>query len=204
LTKSQQKLARQRLDILKNYLAGGESQDFVSNLALGGVNVFDFRKTVRTPDDIFSVMTLIISVLQTKRGFEEEPFVFVINEAHDYFKGEVSKEFVESIDYLIRKKRHGNNWLLLDTHMPDDVDPNIIKLSDAKIVHFLDKTVSNPILLKAFEGSIDKFYELDIGEAIVSADQSSEGKFKPITINIRPRLTKHGAPTKTSVREALG
>jgi hypothetical protein len=201
LTQSQQKLAKQRLGILKNYLAGGESQDFVSNLALGGVNVFDFRKTVRTPDDIFSVMTLIISVLQTKKGLEEEPFVFVINEAHDYFKGGASREFVDSIDYLIRRKRHGNNWLLLDTHFPDDVNSDIIKLSDVKIVHFLDKTASNPILLKAFEGSADKFYELAVGEAIISADQSSEGKFKPITVSIRPRITKHGAPTKTSVRD---
>lgn len=151
LTQGQKKLADLRLMLLKNYLAGVKDQEFISNLALGGVNIFDFRKTIRTPDDLFSIMTLILSVLQTKKDLENEPFVFVINEAHDYFKGGMSKEFVESIDYLIRRKRHGANWLLLDTHFPDDVDDKVIKLADVKIVHFLDKAVESKILKRVFE-----------------------------------------------------
>jgi len=200
LTQAQQRLALTRLKILQNYLQIGKGeQDFVSNLAIGGVNIIDFRKTIRTPDDVFSVMTLILSRLQTKKGLENEPFVFVINEAHDYFKGDVSKDFVESIEYLIRRKRHGANWLMLDTHFPDDVDEKVIKLADVKMVNFLDVTVNSRILNDAFKGRSDEFSKLKVGETLICADDSSLGKNVPLKVQVRPRLTKHGAPTKTAI-----
>jgi len=200
LDRKQKNLADQRLSILENYLRGEERNNFIENLAIGGVNIFDFRKTIRTPDDLFSVMTLILSVLQTKKGLEDETFIFVINEAHDYFKGNISEEFIRSIEYLIRRKRHGANWLLLDTHFPDDVDDKVIKLADVKIIHFLDKAVGSRILKEVFGDMTKEFSNLDIGKAIISADSSSIGKFEPIKVNIRPRVTKHGAPTKTTIK----
>ncbi len=200
LDNRQKNLALQRLEILQNYLRiKPGTRDFAENLAIGGVNVFDFRKTIRTPDDVFSVMTLILSILQTKKGLENEPFVFVINEAHDYFKGSVSEDFVESIEFLIRRKRHGANWLMLDTHFPDDVDEKVIKLADIKMVNFLDITVNSRILNDAFKGKSEQFSKLNIGQTMISADESSLGKFVPIVVNVRPRLTKHGAPTKTAI-----
>ncbi len=198
LTSAQKNLALQRLDILENYLNSGNN-DFIQNLAIGGVNIFDFRKTIRTPDDIFSVMTLILSRLQTKQGLEDEPFVFIINEAHDYFKKHVAEDFVESIEYLIRRKRHGGNWLILDTHLPDDVDDKVIKLADIKMVNFLDKTVDSKILNAAFKDMTNHFSKLHIGQTLIAADESSLGKFTPIQVDVRPRLTKHGAPTKEAV-----
>ena len=200
LTEAQKRLAFQRMDILQNYLAmGKEGKDFVDNLAIGGVNIFDFRKTIRTPDDIFSIMTLILSALQTKKGLENEPFVFVINEAHDYFKGAVASDFVDSVEYLIRRKRHGANWLILDTHFPDDVDEKVIKLADVKVVNFLDITVNSKILNDAFQGRPREFSKMSIGQSMISADESSLGRFIPILVNVRPRITQHGAPTKTAI-----
>lgn len=199
LNATQQKLASQRLEILQNYLRiKTGAKDFVENLAIGGVNIFDFRKTIRTPDDVFSVMTLILSVLQTKKGLEDEPFIFVINEAHDYFKGSVADEFIESIEYLIRRKRHCGNWLILDTHFPDDVDDKVIQLADIKMVNFLDITVNSKILNSAFKDSSVKFSELSVGQTMISADESSLGKFVPVLVNVRPRLTRHGAATKVA------
>ncbi|MDP2953844.1 MAG: hypothetical protein Q8O76_11080 [Chloroflexota bacterium] len=196
---NQKNLAQQRIDLLRNYLAGPATEDFVRNLAVGGVNIFDFRKTIRTADDVFSLMTLVISVLQTKKGLEEEPFVFVINEAHDYFKGGVSADFVESIEHLIRRRRHGKNWLLLDTHFPDDVDDRVIQLADLKFVYYLDKATTSTILNRAFGHFTDEFSNLRTGEALVAADQSSEGLSKVFRVSVRPRLTKHGGATKTAV-----
>ncbi|MFC1910425.1 ATP-binding protein [Chloroflexota bacterium] len=195
----QKNLAQQRINVLRNYLAGPAAQDFVRNLAVGGVNIFDFRKTIRTTDDVFSLMTLIISILQTKKGLEEEPFVFVINEAHDYFKGGVSADFVESIEHLIRRKRHGRNWLLLDTHFPDDVDDRVIQLADLKFVHYLDKATTSTVLNRAFGKHVSDFSDLPIGEALVEADMSSDGLSKVFQVSIRPRLTMHGGATKTAV-----
>lgn len=203
LTESQKKLADLRLENLRNYLVGENEKHFLDNLAIGGVNIVDFRKIIRTPDDIFSVMTLILSVLQTRKGLEDETFVFVLNEAHAYFKGNVSEDFVNSIEYLIRKKRHGGNWLMLDTHFPDELDDKVIKMADIKVIHFLDKTVSSNNLKRVFGDKAKEFSNLNIGQAFISADQSSLGKFKPIMVNIRPRLTKHGAATKTTIKDEL-
>ena len=196
LTKQQKKLAGSRLDILSNYIEKGREQEFIRKLALGGVNIFDFRQTIRTPDDVFSVMTLVISVLQTKEGLENEPFVFVINEAHDFFKKGIASDFVDSIERLIRRRRHGANWLLIDTHFPSDVDDNIIKLADMKVVHYMDKMVDSPILHKGFGTTIKEFSTLSKGQAFIMADQTSVGPSQVLKVSIRPRLTKHGAPTK--------
>jgi len=196
LTKSQKGLALARLEILEEYF---NKEDFINNLAIGGVNIIDFRKCMYQPDDIFTIMTLIISKLQNKNDFENHPFVFVMNEAHMYFKRGISKEFVDTIENLIRRKRHGANWLLLDTHLPTDVDSKVIELSDIKILHYTDKTVESTIFKRILEGSKEKLHELERGECIVFSTESSEGLSKPIKVKVRPRITKHGGETKTAI-----
>jgi hypothetical protein len=196
LNEGQKGLAKARLEIMEEYL---QKDDFMSKLATGGVNIFDFRKALYRPDDIFTIMTLIMSRLQNKKELASEPFVFIMNEAHLYFKGGISQEFVDTIENLIRRKRHGANWLLLDTHLPNDVDSKIIELSDMKTLHFSDKTVDSKVLKKILEGTSDKLYELNTGEAIMCANVSSEGLSKPLRVQVRPRITKHGGATKTAI-----
>lgn len=196
LNEGQKGLAKARLEIMEEYL---QKDDFMGKLAIGGVNIFDFRKALYRPDDIFTIMTLIMSRLQNKKELVSETFVFIMNEAHLYFKGGVSQEFVDTIENLIRRKRHGANWLLLDTHLPNDVDSKIIELSDMKVLHFSDKTVDSKVLKKILEGTSDKLYELDTGEAIICANISSEGLSKPLRVQVRPRITKHGSATKTAI-----
>jgi len=58
--------------------------------------------------------------------------------------------------------------------------------------------VNSKILPDIFEGESHQFYELNTSQTIISADESSKGKCFSITIDVRPRLTKHGAPTKTA------
>jgi hypothetical protein len=198
LNKTQIDLATMRIELIEDFLKYG---DFMKNLAIGGINVVDLRKLIKTPDDIFAIMTLILSVIQSKKDFEDEPFVFVINEAHDYFRKGISKEFVDKIEHLVRRKRYGANWLLLDTHKPDDVSNNVVEFSDVKIIHRMDTLTmahSRDInkLIKKAEKSPDK---LNVGEAIIVADESSKGKAVPILVRIRPRITEHGGATKTAV-----
>ena len=197
LNETQKGLAKARLEILDEYL---KKDDLINNLVIGGVNIVDFRKAMYQPDDIFTIMTLIMSKLQNKKEFENEPFVFIMNEAHLYFKKGISKEFLDTIDNLIRRKRHGANWLLLDTHLIIDVDPKVIELSDIKVLHFMDKTVDSPVLKKILEGKDDRLFKLHTGEAIVCANQSSLGLSVPIRVQIRPRVSKHGGATKTAKR----
>lgn len=195
LNETQKGLAKARLEILEEYL---KKDDLINNLVIGGVNIVDFRKAMYQPDDIFTIMTLIMSKLQNKKELENEPFVFIINEAHLYFKKGISKDFLENIDNLIRRKRHGANWLLLDTHLPTDVDSKVIELSDIKILHFTDKTVDS-LVLKKILGEDDRLFKLHTGEAIVCANQSSLGLSISILVRIRPRVSKHGSATKTAI-----
>jgi len=181
-------------------VATDTTKDFVSNLAKGGVNIFDFRKTKRLPKDIFSIMTLILSVLQTRKDLENEPFVFVINEAHTYFKNGISKAFVDSLFNLIRRKRHGLNWLLLDTHLPEDLDEKMIRLADVRIMHSSDKSIIRNQIVRDLCGKlVNRIPKLKTGQCIITAEESSKGG-QPILVNIRPRITKHGGATITAVR----
>ena len=70
-----------------------------------------------------------------------------------------------------------------------------------KIIHRMDTLALNHLrdintLTKKAEKSPDK---LNIGEAIIVADESSKGKAVPILVRIRPRITEHGGATKTAV-----
>ena len=149
------------------------------------------------PDDVFSVMMLVVSALINNERTEHEQFVFVINEAHDYLRKGLSKDFTDYINYLIRKKRHAGTWLMLDTHFPEDVDPKVIKGSDIKIFHKSD-VISSTLLRQIVEGTSTPPHQLSTGEAIIRADKSNQGPDSLMIVKIRPRLTHHGGATKTA------
>ncbi|MFC1803728.1 hypothetical protein ACFL0D_07170 [Thermoproteota archaeon] len=195
LNPNQKSFANMRLETLQDYLGGG---DFLRNLQIGGVNIFDLRKIMMEPDDIFSVMMLVISSLLNDTRTEREQFVFVINEAHDYLRKGLSKDFTDYINYLIRKKRHAGTWLMLDTHFPDDVDPKVIKGSDIKIFHKSD-IISSNLLKQIVDGTPIPPHHLETGQAIIRADKSNLGPDHVLVIQIRPRLTHHGGATKTAI-----
>ena len=194
LNPNQKGFAMMRLETLEDYLEGG---DFINDLKMGGVNVFDLRKIMMEPDDVFSVMMLVVSALINNERTEHEQFVFVINEAHDYLRKGLSKDFTDYINYLIRKKRHAGTWLMLDTHFPEDVDPKVIKGSDIKIFHKSD-VISSTLLRQIVEGTSTPPHQLSTGEAIIRADKSNQGPDSLMIVKIRPRLTHHGGATKTA------
>jgi hypothetical protein len=198
LTKVQQRLVELRLEFLKNYLIGVKDRDFTSKIAKGGVNIFDFREIIRDPEDIFTIMSLIISCLQGNEELKDQRFVFVINEAHNFFRKGITKKFVDNIVYMVKRKRHVGSWWLLDTQNPDEVDDRVIREADIKIVHGLYGTfLESKILRRLFGERVNELYTLGTGNAYVVAERTSEGRLKPIKVNIRARITKHGAPTKT-------
>jgi hypothetical protein len=195
LNPNQKSFANMRLETLEDYLNGG---DFLRNLQIGGVNIFDLRKIMMEPDDIFSVMMLVISSLLNDMRTEREQFVFVINEAHDYLRTGLSKDFTDYINYLIRKKRHAGTWLMLDTHFPEDVDSKVIKGSDIKIFHKSD-VISGNLLKQVVEGTPIPPHQLVTGQAIVRSDKSNLGPDQITIVNMRPRITHHGGATKTAI-----
>jgi hypothetical protein len=150
------------------------------------------------PDDIFSVMILLISAILNDESTQTEQFVFVINEAHNYLRKGLNKEFTDYINYLIRKKRHAGTWLMLDTHFPEDVDTKVIKGSDIKIFHSSDVLSSKALKQIVFGTSIPP-HRLQTGQAIIRADKSNQGPDTLFIVTVRPRLTHHGGATKTAI-----
>jgi membrane-bound metal-dependent hydrolase YbcI (DUF457 family) len=195
LNPTQKGFAFMRLETLQDYLEAG---DFVDDLVFGGVNVFDLRKIMMEPDDVFSVMILVISAILNSEGFEREQFVFVINEAHEYLRKGLSKDFTDYVNYLIRKKRHAGTWLMLDTHFPVDVDPKVIMGSDIKVFHKSD-ILSTSLLRKIVDGTDVPPHMLGTGQAIIRSDKSVASPDRLLLVDVRPRLTQHGAPTKTAI-----
>ncbi len=195
LNPNQKGFAMMRLETLEDYLVAG---DFMNDLIIGGVNVFDLRKIMMEPDDVFSVMILFISSLINNESTAHEQFVFVINEAHDYLRKGLSKDFTDYINYLIRKKRHAGTWLMLDTHFPEDVDTKVIKGSDIKIFHKSD-VISSTILKQVVDGTTVQPHHLNTGQAIIRADRSNMGPDQLLIVEVRARLTHHGGATKTAV-----
>ncbi len=195
LNPTQKGFAHMRMETLRDYLEAG---DFVDDLKTGGVNLFDLRKIMMEPDDVFSVMMLVISAILNSEAYEREQFVFVINEAHDYLRKGLSKDFTDYINYLIRKKRHAGTWLMLDTHFPEDVDPKVIMGSDIKVFHKSD-ILSSSILKRIVDGTEVLPHRLETGQAIIRSDKSISGPDRLLLVDVRPRLTQHGAPTKTAI-----
>jgi membrane-bound metal-dependent hydrolase YbcI (DUF457 family) len=195
LNPNQKSFANMRLETLQDYL---EMDNFLDELRLKGVNIFDLRKIMMEPDDIFSVMILVISAILNNKSTQKEQFVFVINEAHDYLRKGLSKDFTDYVNYLIRKKRHAGTWLMLDTHFPEDVDPKVIKGSDIKIFHMSD-VLSSKILKQIVDGTPIPPYRLETGQAIIRADKSNLGPDTLLIVKIRPRITHHGGATKTAI-----
>jgi len=195
LNPNQKGFAYMRLETLQDYLEAG---DFTRDIEIGGVNIFDLRKIMMEPDDIFSVMILVISAILNSESYFREQFVFVINEAHDYLRKGLSKDFTDYVNYLIRKKRHAGTWLMLDTHFPEDVDSKVIKGSDIKIFHKSD-ILSSSILRRIVDGSATEPHKLETGQAIIRADKSTRGPDILLETSVRPRLTHHGGATKTAV-----
>ncbi len=193
----QKNLADGKLEAFEEYFS--DSDDFINRLAIGGINIFDFRQAMYKPDKLFSIMTMIVSKLQNREKLGNSPFVFVINEAHTYLsQRDVTEDFVDEFINIIRRKRFGGNWLLLDTHEPNDIHPKLLTLSDIKVIHHSDITISSRELSKILQDSQVEPKDLKTGQAIICADESSLGNFKPILVNVRPRITKHGAPTKVA------
>lgn len=178
LSTDERAFIERRLGILKNYfIEPDSSEELTRNLAIGGVNIFDFRGPAMLSErEDQSLMTLILSLLKNKKNtFNNEPFVFVINEAHSYFRKGISGDFAKIISDFARLKRHYGIWVLLDSQRPDDIDEKILSLSDIKM------------------------NQLRTGEAQIDTNESSQGQITALPVKVRPRLTKHGGPTKTAV-----
>jgi len=90
-----------------------------------------------------------------KKGVNDRLTLLMIDEAHEFFpqsKGEVSKETVEEmINRIMRLGRVRKLGAVLATHVPEDLNPLILQLSNTKIIMRNGREVLEKMGAKDFE-----------------------------------------------------
>lgn len=133
-----------------------EYMDLFKNPAVVYLNLFMERPTAAS----IVVYRLLRKLLELKdqelRIGKPEPVLVLIDEAHEYFpqtqRGEeVSKEAVEDmINRLTRLGRVRRIGVVFATHMPEDLNPLVIQLSNTKVVFRSDESVLESFGLREY------------------------------------------------------
>lgn len=203
LSTSQKELAEMRVSFAEEYILDGEKlQRF---LRPGRLIIVDLRDEFIQKDEalgLFVVMLNIFSSVLEVDGHRFNKFI-VFDEAHKYMN---NKDLVGSISTAIREMRHKGVSVMIASQDPMSLPTEIIELSSMVILH----RFNSPQWLKHVQKTItslsnltaNDMAQLGSGEAYVWATKATDKAFtiRPVKIQIRPRVTKHGGDTIQAVK----
>ena len=151
---------------------------------------------------LFVVMLNIFSSVMEVEGKRFNKFI-VFDEAHKYMN---NKDLVGSITTAIREMRHKGVSIMIASQDPMSLPTEIIELSSVVILH----RFNSPQWVKHVQKSITslntltatEMAQLGSGEAYIWAVKATDKTFttRPVKIQIRPRVTKHGGDTIQAVK----
>lgn len=203
LSTSQKALATQRLNFAQEYITDGTQ--LREYLKPGRLIIVDLRDEFIEKNEalgLFVVMLNIFSGVMQVDGNSFNKFI-VFDEAHKYMN---DKELVGSITTAIREMRHKGVSIMIASQDPMSLPNEIIELSSIVLLH----RFNSPQWVKHVQKSITplgaltatEMSSLKSGEAYLWANKSSDSVIttKPVKINIRPRVTKHGGDTIQAVK----
>jgi len=126
----------------------------------------------------------------------------VFDEAHKYID---SPDLLAGLIEVVREMRHKGTSILLASQDPLSVPVSLIELSSQIILH----KFNSPSWLKHIQKANaalrcltpENMTHLQPGEAYLWSDKATDNRFSKgaVKIQCRPRLTQHGATTKTTV-----
>lgn len=203
LSNGQKALASQRLDFAEEYITDGtQLRDY---LRPGRLIIVDLRDEFIEKNEalgLFVVMLNIFSGVMQVDGKAFNKFI-VFDEAHKYMN---DKELVGSITTAIREMRHKGVSIMIASQDPTSLPNEIIELSSIVILHRFE----SPQWVKHIQKSLtalgaltaDEMRNLKSGEAYLWSSKASDNivTSKPVKINVRPRVTKHGGDTIQAVK----
>ena len=203
LSNGQKALASQRLDFAEEYITDGtQLRDY---LKPGRLIIVDLRDEFIEKNEalgLFVVMLNIFSGVMQVDGKAFNKFI-VFDEAHKYMN---DKELVGSITTAIREMRHKGVSIMIASQDPMSLPNEIIELSSIVLLH----RFNSPQWVKHVQKSITplgtltaaEMSNLKSGEAYLWANKASDSIIttKPVKINVRPRVTKHGGDTIQAVK----
>ena len=142
------------------------------------------------------VARLANSLFEARKKNKVPPFMFVVEEAHNYCpQSGASGGTALSTDVLRTIAKEGRKFgmgLLIVSQRPANVDKTVLSQCNTQII----MKVTNPNDLKAITASVegltadtaDEIQRLDVGVAMVAGAQLAQ----PVLVEVRTRQTKHG------------
>lgn len=203
LSSSQKELAAMRVSFAEEYIRDGEKlQRF---LRPGRLIIVDLRDEFIQKDEALGLFVVMLNIFSGVLEVDGEKFnkFIVFDEAHKYMN---NKELVGSISTAIREMRHKGVSVMIASQDPMSLPTEIIELSSMVILHrfnspqwlkHVQKTLTSLGTLTASDMA-----QLGSGEAYVWATKATDKAFttRPVKIQIRPRVTKHGGATIQAVK----
>ena len=203
LSTGQKELAEMRISFAEEYIRDGEKLQ--RHLRPGRLIIVDLRDEFIQKDEalgLFVVMLNIFSSVMEVEGKRFNKFI-VFDEAHKYMN---NKDLVGSITTAIREMRHKGVSIMIASQDPMSLPTEIIELSSVVILH----RFNSPQWVKHMQKSITslntltatEMAQLGSGEAYIWAVKATDKAFttRPVKIQIRPRVTKHGGDTIQAVK----
>jgi len=196
--------ARVRLGLAEQYI--GEGVPVRSHLHAGRLLLVDLRDEFLQKKEALSLLLVLLQLFAdaTAEGATLQKLC-VFDEAHKYLR---DPELIDCLTETIREMRHKSTTILIASQDPPSVPLTMIELSSMVVM----LKMSSPLWLRhvsqvkpAFQAvSPAELSGLEPGEAYVWAKQASDREYcrTPHRIRIRPRFTKHGGDTRTTVAAA--
>lgn len=198
LSASQKTLAKQRLAFAEEYI--DDSRKLGSLLRPGRLIIVDLRDEWISEDDALGLFVIMLNIFAGVKEYEGKKFnkFIVFDEAHKYMD---NKDLTNTIVTAIREMRHKGVSLMIASQDPMSLPNQIIELSSAVLLH----KFNSPQWVKHIQKSITQMQSLSStdmaslvpGEAYLWATKATDKgvTLRPMKINTRPRVTKHGGDT---------
>jgi DNA helicase HerA-like ATPase len=193
-------LVGQLESLLEIGLFSGTATPIEDLLRPGKASVIDM--TGVTPDiQAMIVSRLLAELFEARKRRQIAPGMVVVEEAHNYIpeRGSGSAASTDIIRTIAAEGRKFGLGLMVISQRPARVDKNVISQCNTQIIMRVTNPNDLKALSKGLEGMTSELEEeikrLPPGVAMLVSNEIE----RPITVNIRPRRSKHGGVSTTIV-----
>lgn len=197
---TQFELAKTRLNFAKEFIRDGQ---FLRDMLVPGrLVIVDLRDELVEKEQALGLFVVMLKILANAksqgRSFNK---LVVFDEAHKYLGTHLASE----VQSVVRQMRHLGTTVLIASQDPPSIPNQIIELSSQIILHkfnspqWLQHLQKSNIALK--ELSAGRLNMLNKGQAYIWSSEATDAIFstRPVQIEMRPRVTKHGGETITAL-----
>lgn len=205
LTPDEKRMATGRLMMAKQFMTTDVNQRASRLLKPGRLVIVDIRDPFLVPEDAFTMMVVLFQVWSSVSGFKK---AFKFGECHKYTHSKTP--LVMAMIQAVREMRHKGIYIIFDSQDPLSVPNEIVAMSDILClmqaparIWYDHLAALNMTVAEAPPRALLELYPpfgLIVSRSVNANDRAVTEK--PLHIRWRPRVTKHGGDTKTTVKTA--